>query len=221
MERSSDSAAVLDIRPGIVSHRLEMRSSFLLACLMAAGLLPAQTADTGRAQFDGHCAVCHGKGGNGGELGPAIVTRLPNYNDGELATPAPHRTAQLRYAGVQSERRRDWRTHLLSSYLEALGRRRRPGARQGRARRRPDPGRPGVQSKLRGHAVAHGRSAHPPAAQGVARVTAKSPASPIGPLITAGSAGTATASWSRFRKAMWRGWRPSGSSRWSTPLRSK
>ena len=63
-----------------------MRSILLVVWLLPAGLLPAQTPVTGRTQFDGHCAVCHGKGGNGGELGPAIVVRLANYNDRELGT---------------------------------------------------------------------------------------------------------------------------------------
>src|ERR1700735_1775664 len=63
-----------------------MRSLLLLICLSPAVMAPAQTVDADRTQFDGHCAGCHGKQGNGGELGPAIVMRLANYNDGELAT---------------------------------------------------------------------------------------------------------------------------------------
>src|SRR5712692_3828632 len=31
------------------------------------------------------CASCHGGDGNGGELGPAIVTRIPLRDDGELS----------------------------------------------------------------------------------------------------------------------------------------
>jgi cytochrome c553 len=53
-----------------------MRFLLLLLCLTSAGFLPAQTPDVDRTQFDGHCAGCHGKTGNGGELGPAIVARL-------------------------------------------------------------------------------------------------------------------------------------------------
>ncbi len=94
-----------------------MRSSFLLALLMAAAQLPAQTADAGRAQFDGHCAVCHGKGGNGGELGPAIVTRLPNYTDAELAT-LLH--TGLPNSGMPSFNLNDGESGVLISFLRTL-----------------------------------------------------------------------------------------------------
>ena len=94
-----------------------MRLLLVLACLTAGWLLPAQTADAGRAQFEGHCAVCHGKNGNGGELGPAIVTRLANYNDGELAilihTGLPN-------SGMPSFNLSDGETSTLISFLRTL-----------------------------------------------------------------------------------------------------
>jgi alcohol dehydrogenase (cytochrome c) len=58
----------------------------LLSGLLSTALMFAQTPQAGRTQFEGHCALCHGKDGNGGELGPSILTRIGNYSDGELAS---------------------------------------------------------------------------------------------------------------------------------------
>ena len=63
-----------------------MHRFFLSFALFSAGFAFAQTQDAGRTQFEGHCSVCHGRDGNGGELGPSILTRIGNYNDAELAT---------------------------------------------------------------------------------------------------------------------------------------
>jgi alcohol dehydrogenase (cytochrome c) len=94
-----------------------MRSFILLVCLTPAAFLPAQTADAVRTQFDSHCAVCHGKEGNGGELGPAIVMRLPNYNDAELAalihTGRPN-------SGMPATNLNDGETKSLISFLRSL-----------------------------------------------------------------------------------------------------
>ncbi|PYQ25279.1 MAG: hypothetical protein DMF81_02725 [Acidobacteria bacterium] len=46
----------------------------------------AQAPEAGRRQFETTCASCHGGDGNGGERGPAIVTRLALRRDDELAT---------------------------------------------------------------------------------------------------------------------------------------
>ena len=43
------------------------------------------TADAGPAVFVSRCAGCHGSDGNGGELGPAIATRVPSRTD-EIST---------------------------------------------------------------------------------------------------------------------------------------
>jgi alcohol dehydrogenase (cytochrome c) len=94
-----------------------MRSLLLLVCVTAPGLLPAQTPDPGRAQFDGHCAVCHGKAGNGGELGPAIVTRLANYDDRDLAT-LIH--TGLPNSGMPANNLSDQETRSLISFLRSL-----------------------------------------------------------------------------------------------------
>ncbi len=45
----------------------------------------AQSPDAGRHQYESVCSRCHGGDGNGGELGPAIVTRLAARNDAQLA----------------------------------------------------------------------------------------------------------------------------------------
>src|SRR5206468_6303468 len=39
----------------------------------------------GRATYVARCAGCHGSDGNGGELGPAITTRVPTRTDQDLA----------------------------------------------------------------------------------------------------------------------------------------
>lgn len=85
--------------------------------MMWAGFLPAQTPDLGRTLFDGHCAICHGKQGNGGELGPAILMRLPNYDDGELAT-LIH--IGLSSSGMPATNLNDRETASLISFLRSL-----------------------------------------------------------------------------------------------------
>ena len=66
-------------------HRLLVLGStfFLLA---ASAPLAAQTPGRGRTVFEARCAVCHGGDGNGGEMGPPILTRLPALNDTDLTT---------------------------------------------------------------------------------------------------------------------------------------
>ncbi len=61
---------------------LKLTTAFLM---LSASLLPGQDLDSGRRQFESRCAGCHGGDGNGGELGPPIVERLPSHDDKELA----------------------------------------------------------------------------------------------------------------------------------------
>ena len=55
-----------------------------LAFVSAAAI--AQSVEPGRQIYAASCARCHGGDGNGGELGPAIATRIGARTDAELAT---------------------------------------------------------------------------------------------------------------------------------------
>src|SRR2546426_9886296 len=57
----------------------------LLCALSSVGPALAQPPDPGRAQYESRCSRCHGGDGNGGELGPSILARLPSRDDAELA----------------------------------------------------------------------------------------------------------------------------------------
>ena len=60
----------------------------VLAGLALVGItadLHAQVNDPGRQVFESRCARCHGADGNGGEMGPPIVTRLTPLDDQQLA----------------------------------------------------------------------------------------------------------------------------------------
>jgi alcohol dehydrogenase (cytochrome c) len=64
-----------------------MRIAFVpLALTLLVSFPSAQTPDSGRTTFVNRCAGCHGTDGNGGELGPAIATRVPTLSDQDLAT---------------------------------------------------------------------------------------------------------------------------------------
>jgi alcohol dehydrogenase (cytochrome c) len=73
--------------------------------------------DPGRTSFEGHCSVCHGKDANGGELGPAILTRIGNYNDAELAT-LIH--TGIPNSGMPANNLSDTETQALVNFLQAL-----------------------------------------------------------------------------------------------------
>src|SRR5215213_11433850 len=63
-----------------------MRTASAWLCLVLFPVIAsAQPADVGREAFVSRCAGCHGTNGNGGELGPAIATRVPARTDDELA----------------------------------------------------------------------------------------------------------------------------------------
>ena len=64
-----------------------MRIAFVVVALTLLGSIPAaQTTDSGRTTFVNRCAGCHGTDGNGGELGPAIATRVPTLSDQDLTS---------------------------------------------------------------------------------------------------------------------------------------
>jgi alcohol dehydrogenase (cytochrome c) len=79
------------------------------AALAVTGILAsadggaAQSVDAGRAAFEQRCARCHGADGNGGEMGPAIATRLPALDSAtwprSSATPPAQGHASERDAG--------------------------------------------------------------------------------------------------------------------------
>ena len=58
----------------------------LCVALLAGSIAGAQPADPGRTTWVSRCAGCHGTTGNGGELGPAIVARIPTRTDQDLTT---------------------------------------------------------------------------------------------------------------------------------------
>src|SRR5579864_2037683 len=64
-----------------------MKTGIFLVWLYAPmiGSALAQSTESGRQQFENRCSVCHGGDGMGGELGPAIVNRLPSRDDQQLA----------------------------------------------------------------------------------------------------------------------------------------
>jgi alcohol dehydrogenase (cytochrome c) len=59
-------------------------STLFLCVLFSSAAAAAQTSDPGRQVYASRCAGCHGTNGNGGELGPAITTRVPARTDAEL-----------------------------------------------------------------------------------------------------------------------------------------
>lgn len=62
-----------------------MRTFALLLSLFAcAALLPAQTREGGRQQFESRCGRCHGGDGTGGESGPNILGAITARNDADL-----------------------------------------------------------------------------------------------------------------------------------------
>jgi alcohol dehydrogenase (cytochrome c) len=64
-----------------------MRIAAAVVCtLLSTGAAFAQSPDAGRRQYELACSRCHGGDGNGGELGPGIVTRLFARDDEGLAT---------------------------------------------------------------------------------------------------------------------------------------
>jgi alcohol dehydrogenase (cytochrome c) len=62
-----------------------MLAKLLPPILLSVNLALGQSSQPGRLQFETRCANCHGGDGNGGELGPAIVTRIPLRDDSELS----------------------------------------------------------------------------------------------------------------------------------------
>jgi len=64
---------------------MRVSAAVALGAGLSVAAASAQGVDDGRRSFETLCARCHGGDGNGGELGPAIVTRLPTRTDDEVA----------------------------------------------------------------------------------------------------------------------------------------
>ncbi|HMF96579.1 MAG TPA: PQQ-binding-like beta-propeller repeat protein [Vicinamibacterales bacterium] len=62
-----------------------MTAMIVMFVILSGLVARAQTPDTGRQVFVSRCAGCHGTDGNGGELGPAITTRVPARTDADLS----------------------------------------------------------------------------------------------------------------------------------------
>jgi len=66
---------------------MRMQAPAVLLCAsLSSSIAAAQSADPGRLAYISRCAGCHGTDGNGGELGPNIVARVPARTDAELIT---------------------------------------------------------------------------------------------------------------------------------------
>src|SRR3954464_1509746 len=100
-----------------------MRISLLPSLILCTPLLFAQVPDAGKKLVDSSCARCHGADGNGGEMGPAIRSRLRARDDQQLITlirnglPAP---------GMPPTRVADPDLNQLIAHLRRLQRRERP-----------------------------------------------------------------------------------------------
>src|SRR5438128_835794 len=57
-----------------------------LILLLAAAPLFTQDITAGRRTFETRCGTCHGADGNGGDMAPSILFRLPTRDDQQLAT---------------------------------------------------------------------------------------------------------------------------------------
>jgi alcohol dehydrogenase (cytochrome c) len=58
--------------------------TFLAVASICSAPVEAQNVEPGRRVFASRCAACHGTEGGGGELGPAIVARIPLRSDADL-----------------------------------------------------------------------------------------------------------------------------------------
>jgi alcohol dehydrogenase (cytochrome c) len=61
-----------------------VKTAILSFCVLFPSIALAQNPGPGQQVFVSRCAACHGSDGNGGELGPAIVDRIPARTDEDL-----------------------------------------------------------------------------------------------------------------------------------------
>jgi alcohol dehydrogenase (cytochrome c) len=105
--------------PTTLMRRSPLLFLLVIAGLIFAGAVPVRAQDTGRTDFEGHCAVCHGRDGKGGELGPAIVTRIGKFSDDELARLIHE---GLPNSGMPANNLPETETRSLVAYLKSLER---------------------------------------------------------------------------------------------------
>ena len=102
---------------------MSLRLFVLVWCFSA--VVSGQNTEAGRALFEGQCATCHGADARGGELGPAIVMRIPQHSDEELAT-LIHQGLPNR--GMPGSTLGSQQTGELIAFLRSLRAQRRPPA---------------------------------------------------------------------------------------------
>jgi len=100
-----------------------MRISLVACLFVSLPLVFAQNQDSGKKTFDTSCSRCHGSDGNGGEMGPPILSRLRARNDQQLM--------QLISTGIPSHgmpptRLSDADMNQLVAFLRRIQRRERP-----------------------------------------------------------------------------------------------
>lgn len=100
-----------------------MRNSCLFVFLGLIPALSAQTPDAGRKVFDSGCARCHGADGNGGEMGPAILSRLRMRDDQQLTNVIRN---GLPARGMPPSKIADPELNQLIAHLRRMQRREKP-----------------------------------------------------------------------------------------------
>jgi alcohol dehydrogenase (cytochrome c) len=104
-----------------------MRISLVSFLLLFASMLFAQATDSGKKAFDTSCSRCHGADGNGGEMGPPILSRLRTRDDQQLIS-LIHTGLPAR--GMPPTRIAEPEVNQLVAYLRRIQRRERPVARR-------------------------------------------------------------------------------------------
>jgi alcohol dehydrogenase (cytochrome c) len=104
-----------------------MRFLLFLSLLIFEPTMFAQTTDVGKKFFESTCARCHGADGNGGEMGPPILSRLRARNDEQLIA-LIH--SGLPSRGMPPSRIADPELTQLVAYLRRIQRHEKPAVQQ-------------------------------------------------------------------------------------------
>jgi alcohol dehydrogenase (cytochrome c) len=103
-----------------------MRISLVWFFTIFGSILFAQATDSGKKVFDSSCSRCHGADGNGGEMGPPILSRLRARDDQQLIS-LIHRGLPTR--GMPPTKIADPQLGQLVAYLRSIQRSDKPAAR--------------------------------------------------------------------------------------------